>query len=133
MTDTNKMTKFYETSKFLALQKEWRKKLKESGFEDEEDNNGLLKVSTNTRLKAAGPVVAIRAKVEYYTLAGKFLHDHMFKNQADHNAWKLHAQGLGWKAIAKKLNLSTAVVRGKIERLRTIMLTKYNAGQDDES
>lgn len=88
-----------KTPEFEKLQKEWYRKLKESGFEDTESPSGLSKrwypSALDPTRNVAGQSGHTRfdAITQYYRLAGQFSHDFTFKNEFQRGVWELHADG----------------------------------------
>lgn len=108
------VTKYYEKSDFKKLNKQWRDKLKKSGFEDVEQEDGNLKLWHSFRfmiLEAKNSKDSLQNRVEnnkikefYYRVATKFLHTHKFKSAKERRIWELHCEGHGWRKIDKILN-----------------------------
>jgi hypothetical protein len=86
--------------KFLALQKKWYAKARNSGFQDHEAGPGKQDLPLTTkhsglhfsRKRAAH--VGEGTPEEYYRLAGHFLYDYNFETDYDQEVWKLHAEGV---------------------------------------
>ena len=65
------MSQSLNNKDFQKLQAQWYDKLKKTGFEDAEQSNGALKCWSATKFKDTSRV---KAKEEYFRLAGHFLH-----------------------------------------------------------
>lgn len=110
-----------------TLTKTWYKKLKDSGFNDIEQENGLLKDYSNRfyrsqfkedsgdslENKIQSKTLINEAKEEYYRLAGQFLHEHNFNSLVDRHIWKSHSEGLSSRAISKNLRIITGKTYNK--------------------
>ena len=89
-----------------SLQKEWYKKLKDSGFDDIEDTKhpnmplkawhsfGRFNVSTMDR----------EASETYYSLARDLLNTHKFKSKLHKIIWEHHCDGQSNRHIEKLIN-----------------------------
>lgn len=98
--------KTFQTADFKKLNKIWRKKLKDSGFEDIEDSNEDLLLSTTTMMKASKKdyvSVTSEAKREYYYLASRFLNEYEFPNDLQKNIWRMHSDGTPHRKIMSAL------------------------------
>lgn len=123
-------------TEFEKIQAEWDKKLKESGFVDQEQRDGRLK-SWSNKYKTGDPV-RYQAKEEYYRAAGQFLYDHKFERPVERRIWELHSQGMARLNIVKALRAEKVWYRHKrkdsrpnsfgvqkvIESLRDLMISK---------
>ena len=104
------------TKEFQELQKEWDRRLKESGFEDIEQRSGHLKKwSIKFTLDAE---IKMKAKEEYYRMAGHFLHEYKFANAVERRIWELHCQGEGKLRIVKALRAEKLWYKQKDARPR---------------
>lgn len=92
----------FRTKKFLELKEKWYKKLEKSGFDDIETDEDNLK-EWDTSIFSRYNQHTIGAKEEYFRLAGQFLNTYQFKNKRDRLIWELHAEGLSFNDIAKRL------------------------------
>jgi hypothetical protein len=100
-----------QSKEFVELQEQWYKKLKDSGFNDiEQDENYLLTSAYNmfnpNRNKVGsiqGVVDRMNSKAEYYRLAGHFLHEFKFPTELEKEIWDLHSQGISHRNIILKL------------------------------
>lgn len=89
----------FKTKEFLALKKKWDKKLKSSGFEDIEQDDGNLKLWSSHFFKVRFNETLFGAKEEYYRLAGQFLHEKVFKDHKTKLIWQLHSEGISIRDI----------------------------------
>lgn len=93
---------------FKALQAEWDKKLKESGFEDAEYRAaGTLKryhsvQFFNDRASSLDPI-SLASKQNYYTAAEHFLNSHQFASPLEKQIWQLHSEGVSAREISSRL------------------------------
>lgn len=116
-----KTKSFEDTEEFKELQAKWYNKLKEKGFEDIEDTKGNLKRWGHTVSLLDNPdahKVWRDSQVEYYRLANQYLFDKTFPSAVWKLIWKLHAQGMTFKAIAGRTGMSRSNVQYRIERMR---------------
>lgn len=101
--------KFTQTSQFKKLNKEWQKKLKDSGFKDIEDKNEELIMNSFHQIKGDNknfiPVLA-EQKQEYYRMATHFLEEYTFESKLEKEIWRLHSEGLGYRPIINQLSTS---------------------------
>lgn len=84
----------FETPEFLALRREWERKLRKSGFRDIERENGSLQVTKcdrEDRIRLADP----RDWATYRTLAGRWLFLKVWPSRLRKRQWELHAEGVG--------------------------------------
>src|SRR5271165_2288854 len=95
----------------------WYKKLKDSGFEDIEDDAGNLKTyeggqffeehhlydQLKHQTKEEQHQIAIEATTRYYQLATQFMHTYPFKRNLDKIVWEYHAVGTSRRRIATAL------------------------------
>ena len=85
------------------LREVWYRKLERSGFEDIESDEYKLKQYSQY---FCSPVANKdrEAKSEYYSMAGRFLHDYKFKNNLEKVIWEYHSHAISMRNIAKTLN-----------------------------
>jgi hypothetical protein len=129
----------------------WAKKLKDSGFEDIEQESGMLKTWSSVAYTGRagssddrwgtdiqGKIVTNYAKAEYYRLAEQFIYSHKFGSALEREIWTLHANGTSCRNIAKKLRPLTRKKLNKdsineiVSTLTKIMLSQANSGDEDE-
>jgi hypothetical protein len=80
---------------FNKTQKEWYKKLKESGFHDIEYKDGSVEQAVPNYLRRRKDVAfQIESVQAYYRLAEHFLNEHKFKDNIEKAIWEYHANGL---------------------------------------
>lgn len=63
-----------------------------------------------------------KSQAEYYRQAAQFLHSHTFISPTEHQAWKLHSEGISLRKSAAQLQISVQRMRYLIEQLRGEML-----------
>lgn len=120
------------------LQKLWYKKLKDSGFEDIEDENNELKVwSSAFRRKKS--LVSWEAKESYYHMANKFLNEYQFENSLDKIVWEYHSNAISMRDISDlliktkvKKNFNRTYVWRILARLQDSMKKMYLNGYKSE-
>jgi len=106
----------YDSAKFKALNKQWRKKLEASGFEDAEYENGFLKRYHKQFFDTRVDWDAAPMKEEHFRKASQFLHVHKFKTKAEYKIWELYSEGVSKSEISRRLkwhrtNVCRAIVR----------------------
>lgn len=119
------MSKF-DSEQFKALNKHWQEKLKKTGFEDIEQEDGRLKIWSANFLSNHFSDTTYRAKETYYRLASQFLHEYRFKNKKEKSIWEEHCSGKGRREICKLLNLKEFYVRKTLERFIALMKTNLD-------
>jgi beta-N-acetylglucosaminidase len=133
---------FYNESTFKALQKQWYKKLKATEFKEAESGNDMQFLITyhSTKLssesfydrKSGNPVLSKHSLIfqeaarNYYREAEHFLNTHKFFNERNKTIWQLHAEGLSYNTISKKINLSIKKTRFIIESIRKLVLNQVS-------
>lgn len=130
---------------YQELKDTWYKKLKKSGFEDIEQDNGLLKSWESHRVlkeSAKGHSVStilqrVESKTTYFRLAGQFLYDHTFETDLDRIIWTKHAEGMSKRAISQTLKKmrfkrSPTFIQTTIMRLREAMKLRYRVQNEQE-
>ena len=90
--------------KFKALQKQWYKKLAQTGFRDIEDGNGNLR-NLSTKLTSVDPGHAGMTQ-EYYEAARALMHTNYLKDIKTKIVWGQHSEGSTIESISKKTGLS---------------------------
>lgn len=117
------------------LQKEWYEKAEKGNeFKNIEQLDGNLKEWSSFMFTAPGRgeidhIDKIRAKEEYFRLAGQFLYDAEFDSELEKYIWEKHAEGISTAKIIKHLKSRghTAykdLVHGIIHKLSKEMLGK---------
>lgn len=87
------------SKEFKELQREWYKKLKDTGFEEIEQEDGNLKLWACHAFKTHYNPTSAGAKEEYYRLAGHFLYQYTFESEQERLTWELHSQGKSIREI----------------------------------
>lgn len=111
-----------------ALIDKWYAKLEKSGFKDIEESEDRMEVWASTNFQRFRKRrTEFEGIQDYYVLAGRFLHDYKFESKKDRAIWELHAEGLGYREIAKQLKsrnfrVYRDLVNETVVRLRTEML-----------
>ena len=119
---------------YEELRDTWYKKLKDSGFEDIEQDEDTLKrwdshyFTKRRNLTESG---GWQAKAAYYSMAGRFLNEYKFDTPLEQAVWEYHANGLGRRDISKILKaakltkLSHASIGIIIYKLKMKMYDMY--------
>lgn len=109
-----------------ALHREWRRRLRASGFEDIELPDGSLrpprKPPGRWRSFEKAHDVERAAVAEYFRRAEHFTTSHRFRglNAKQRAAWRLHAKGLSNAEVASRLNVTVKKVRSAIRSARLL-------------
>lgn len=109
-----------------ALEREWDRRLRESGFADLEgrDRDGPLSDRGNLHpveeTQAAYARLGERAAegAEWTSWAEGILHGIRFRSLAHREAWRLHAEGTGERDIATALTTTRGAVRKLLDETR---------------
>ncbi len=116
------MGKYYDTPEFLELRKEFYTRLKESGFRDIENTDWSTGDSGNL-LNGFGHMDAVRRwspeSQRYYELARQKAHNmrsHRYTKD-ERVVWRLHAQGVSFRAIERKTGIPRARVSRTVKRI----------------
>lgn len=125
--------RFWSSKDFKKLNAKWAKKLKESGFEDIEQDETHLNFWNGSRLATLYTDEQFQARQEYYRIAGQFLHEYKFDSDLDRTIWEMHANGSSIRNIttylkAKKIKIYTTKVFETIQELTKEMKLKYKVG-----
>lgn len=112
-----------------TLKSQWYGKLAKEGFVDIEDDQERIKKRHGSKFaeKRLYDETRHEAQVEYYQLAGKFLHDHEFDSKKDKAIWQLHSEGVYIRAIVatlkkKRFKTYKDEVHRTIQKLSEVML-----------
>ncbi len=106
------------------LQRQWQAKLKQSGFVDIEDVDSpreMLKRWDSTYFINLCTPDQFHARVTYFSNCRDFLNKYKFLNKLERNIWYWHAEGLGYREIAKKTKHSPDNTLKTINRLKGFM------------
>ena len=129
---------FYKTKEFKRLAKKWSEELQASGFKDIEEMvvpldsrtgeavESLKKHSSHFSLKYDKEYM--QHTLDYYLAASCFLQTYKFANAREKLIWRLHSEGVGYRAM-------NAVIRARgyksathnavfriVSKLRAIMI-----------
>lgn len=135
-----------QSKQYKDLKVEWYKKLKESGFDDVEQDEDNLKEWTSSKLYRGQNngasfehiQVTRSSREEYYRLAGYFLYDHEFKTPLEKEIWTYHSDGKSLREIAsilreQKVKIYKDKVHIIIKALTRQMLIRYRGVESNES
>lgn len=126
------MSSPFKGKKFDKLKAKWDQKLLDSGFEDIEDRNEMLK--TYSQIGRNVDEYYARESFyssieEYFRLASFFYHDHKFDNKLDKELWAYHCEGKSIREISKalkdrKIDLKKSGVFKRVKKLIDLMLER---------
>jgi DNA-binding CsgD family transcriptional regulator len=107
---------------YATLKKQWYSILKESGFEDIESPNGMLKHNrhaprTDSGSKLCQPLV-YEITTAYFSRASEYLHNGTFLSDVEKTIWELHCEGYSLRETAKELKTSLRNVFLTMRRLK---------------
>lgn len=119
----------FKSREFNKLREEWYKKLEREGFKDIEEyypvsDKTFLKVWDSHYFKSESHGFygdeLHKLKADYFYYAVQYFHQGTFDNDTEKEIWNIHAQGLGVRKIAEKLNETringSAYTRDKVWR-----------------
>lgn len=116
--------KFFETAEFKRLNKQWRKRLKRSGFKDIERSESQLSSYSYEIFRNYSPFIE-----DYYAKTLNFLNSYKFECETDRFIWKLYCDGCSYRQISTELERSTthrplkhAAIGERIKALESLML-----------
>lgn len=118
----------FNSDAFKRLKAQWYSKLAKSGFEDIERNeNELILWHSEYFLGDRRHATAVvEGKINYYRIAGQFLHDHAFNNAHEKEMWRLHAEGKSIRDIMKVLKkFSKRKVHTVLTTLEAEMINRW--------
>lgn len=107
-----------KSKEFKELQKEWYKKLKDSGFRDVEKNERELIAPSEIAPETFEETVA------YYRMARRFLEDHDFVSPFNAAVWFLHCEGLSAREIAREFRRSNSTISTLVSLYESKMLKR---------
>lgn len=117
----------FQGKEFLALKKEWDRRLAESGLEDCEARD----LEKHRRRHArARDLVENAAREMYFSLAAEWLHVTDWPSGASRHIWELHSEGLSVREIAERLGCGARLVQYRVERSREKMF-EWRRCRDD--
>lgn len=119
------MSSQFKSEQFKKLQAKWHKKLEKKGFDDAEQADGHLKWWASSRgvdTDENGNQLPGNYNLEYYRLAGQFLHEYRFKNKIEAYIWELHSDAFSIRKIVK-------VLKAKNIKTKSIPEPGVNMGQ----
>jgi len=93
---------------FRALQKQWYQRLKAEGFKDLEYAGSFTypgQYAGKLAFTYDDDPVSWESREEYYRVAGRYLHEHKFRNEKEREIFALHVEGNDKPDILKKLRL----------------------------
>jgi superfamily II helicase len=123
-------------SDYETLKKLWYNKLAKSksdeypeGFKDIEKNEYDLKVPYS-KPQTQESLKSYKFKLEYYSMARRFLHDHKFSSIREKNIWTYHSEGISAREtvkLFKKVRIKTnrMTIWRIVTRLQAIMKKMY--------
>lgn len=125
-----KVSNQFNSKQFKALKDKWYKKLEKSGFEDAEKDENSLKSWHSYIFVVEDDTTFQESKKTYYSMAGKFFHDYVFKSKKDKAIWELHSEGISIRNINKTLKkrgfkIYQLYVQSTIKKLVKEMKTMY--------
>jgi hypothetical protein len=110
-------------------QREWYKKLKDSGFKDieyfdkdMEPRDMMYRESIKFGLTAQDKFDSVE---QYYIDARSFLLTHKFKSAFDKEVWRFHAEGDSYRKTALALNTYYPKICKIVNHYKRLMLSKY--------
>lgn len=112
------MAKFYQTKTFKGLQKEWEKRLLESGFIDHENGDQLKQNAANSYRRANA--LLREAKLEYFQIIIHQIYRHGYippdMDPLDLTVMVMRGNGLSINLVAERNKIHRQTVRFIIRR-----------------
>lgn len=109
--------KFYETQSFQALHTEWREKLKENGFVDQEDAKGRLKYK-NERTQAFQNGEMI---LNFFLRLDDFLRQNFELSPIERHILTLYSEGVYHNEIARRVGRSIRYIHKVLSYYRKVI------------
>lgn len=103
------------------LRAKWRLKLKESGFDDIEDAKGNLKNFDANRFFVRYEPTTFESIERYYQLANIVLESARFSNILEKSVWRLHTEGLTYREIQEKLDITLYQIGNIVTKYDTLI------------
>lgn len=118
------------------LKQRWQKKLRASGFQDIEDEDGRLKrMTVESELRSLtgfqpGIMESIR---DYFSWAEEMANrkGRVFKSAADRQIWTLHSRGLSSREIAESVPFDQTYIARKIKKIREYLKQQTRFDRED--
>lgn len=105
----------FRNKEFKDLQAYWYDIAKQTGFEDCEYANGVVKTEVNYRAAK----LKVKASIKnYFSLASDILHSHEFKTELEKQIWDLHCQGLSIRETNKQVNCPVSTIHLILKRIQ---------------
>jgi phosphopantothenoylcysteine synthetase/decarboxylase len=104
---------------YKKLKSRWYKKLRDSGFNDIENEDGSLKAEVDPRT-VANAMNTKESRVEYYEKATEFLATYKGFTAEQRKIWSLHCTGLGAIKIARQLEITLYKADSTLTKLKTL-------------
>lgn len=102
-----------------ALQDQWYKKLKESGFTDIEHKDGSINRafsrSDNWKDESLRQLT-----IDYYCMCTHFLNENKFKDEVERVIWEYHTEGLSIRDTVKLLSQTLNIKRTRVQVWTTV-------------
>lgn len=119
------------------LQKEWYKKLADSGFKDieSEDNEYLLQWE-DSYFSSRYSKDRLDSQQSYYRAAEHFLNTHKFKNSLDKFIWEQHSKGVTIRETVRlirqqfKIKAYKDLVENTNKRLKVLMIDQMRRNDE---
>jgi hypothetical protein len=131
-------------AEYKHLKEVWYKKLERSGFDDIEHDEQRLK-QWSFKFYNEQRAYSWESRNEYYSMAGRFLHDYKFKNNFEKTIWEYHMNALSVRDIAKllrKIPVSRikmkankdnvlAIIKRLVHEMKKMYMPGYDAASND--
>lgn len=115
------MAKTKKPQDYKTLKDLWYKKLAKTGFYDIEwDEYDFKDVTPSVRFSRPIVIRNWHAKSEYYSMAGRFLHEYKFASNLEKAIWDYHSNGISARNIVKLLK-KVKVIKPNKDNISTII------------
>lgn len=111
------------------LQREWRKKLRDEGFDDIEYDDGSLKVACHENRGMT--VLEYENTLEYFSRAEDFLFRRGWSDELERDVWRRHTEGETLREICAAHGRTVKWAFGHIEKLRVEMARWWDMTRED--
>jgi hypothetical protein len=109
-----KSKKYYETNEFMALQKDWYKKLKSEGFQDIETES-----EKEGKFVREQVLTLDQERIKYFTACEQYLNSGSLTDSEDIFIFEKHCEGLSVREIEKAIegSVSYRTIHRRIEAI----------------
>lgn len=119
--------KFYRNKGFALLNRQWKKKLKESGFNDlEKSVHEYARLPLTIDINSA-TFKSREASEVYFDIASDHLRNGSFKSQVEREVWEHHSQGDTLSEIGHKMKLGKSTIAYYVWKVQRLLRLKRSS------